>query len=190
MNSPTLITYVRSVDIFAYLSPLSSHLAEKIFSIGNPTTTSYSWSVYFFPLSAAISKLISKLSPIFTRFYNFFTSFGEFSDVTVRKWRHLSMEWPRFPNSVRQKFRVCCVPFTSYMRFSLVSNGDLSISTANGRLEPQVTSPFDSSTTVSFKCSIHTTCLARTIRQLYPFFRLSIMAESRFRPLGGVGDRK
>jgi hypothetical protein len=47
---------------------------------------------------------------------------------------------------------------------SFLNNGGLSISAARGRLEPGVTSPLDSSTMVSHKCSVHITGFARTIR--------------------------
>jgi hypothetical protein len=58
------------------------------------------------------------------------------------------IERPWFPISVQYMFRVYCVPFTSYMRFFLgQKNGDLSISAARGRARPEVTSPFESSTT-------------------------------------------
>jgi hypothetical protein len=53
-----------------------------------------------------------------------------------------------------------------------------------------VTSPFDSLTAISYKCSRHITCLAGTIRLLNPSFGLSITAKWRFRPLGFVGDRQ
>jgi hypothetical protein len=54
--------------------------------------------------------------------------------------------------------------------FSAVSSGGLSISAAWGRLK--VTSPFDSSTTVFYYCSIHFTCPTCTIRKLYSFFSI------------------
>jgi hypothetical protein len=52
--------------------------------------------------------------------------------------------------------------------FSFTKKGGLSVSIARGRLEPDATSPFDSSATVSNYCSTHITCLARTIQYLYP----------------------
>jgi hypothetical protein len=36
--------------------------------------------------------------------------------------------------------------------FSKVSDGDLSISAVKGRIKPEITSPIDSATTVSFSC--------------------------------------
>jgi hypothetical protein len=53
-----------------------------------------------------------------------------------------------------------------------------------------MTSPADLLTMVSYLCSIHETCVRCTVWKFYPLFWLSIMAERRFRPLGGVWDRK
>jgi hypothetical protein len=61
-------------------------------------------------------------------------------------------------------FRVYCEPLTSYMRCFICQNGGLSIFSARVRLEPEVTSPFDSSTADSSLCSVYILCLAGTIR--------------------------
>jgi hypothetical protein len=47
--------------------------------------------------------------------------------------------------------------------FSMVINGGLLISAAKGRIKPEVTSPFDSSKTVSYNSSICVTCLTCTV---------------------------
>jgi hypothetical protein len=97
------------------------------------------------------------------------------------------IERPRFAVSVQYMVRVYCVLFTSYLRFSLVINGDLLISAARGRLEPEVMSPFDRLTMVPYKCSLHTTIVYHApIDSYIRFFRLLVMVEPRFRPLGGL----
>jgi hypothetical protein len=59
----------------------------------------------------------------------------------------------------------------------------LSNSAAGWRNKPVVTSLLVSSTTVSYSCSLHITCLACTIRKSYSFFDYG---EGRFRPIRGV----
>jgi hypothetical protein len=54
--------------------------------------------------------------------------------------------------------------------FSLVNKGGLSISAARGRARTEVTSTIESSTTVSYQCSIHLSCLTCTISKLYSVF--------------------
>jgi hypothetical protein len=66
-----------------------------------------------------------------------------------RKWRHQSICRPRCTTSVQYMFWVYCIPFTSYRRRE-VNKYRLSISAARGRREPEVKSPLDSSTTVSY----------------------------------------
>lgn len=61
----------------------------------------------------------------------------------------------------------------------------MSISAANGRLKLEITSTFDRSTKVSYKCAVHITGLASINRNLYSY-RMSITANRRFRPLGGA----
>jgi hypothetical protein len=74
--------------------------------------------------------------------------------------------------------------------FSIVDYGGISISTARGRLTPEVTSPVDRATTVFCSCFIDIYRLSCTVSTLLALLLLPQMAERRFRPLGGVLDRK
>jgi hypothetical protein len=65
----------------------------------------------------------------------------------------------------------------------------MSISTARGRLRPEVTSPVDRATTVFSSCFVDIYCLSCTVSTLFAFLLLPKMAERRFRPLGDVLDR-
>jgi hypothetical protein len=66
----------------------------------------------------------------------------------------------------------------------------MSISTARRRLTPEVTSPVDRATTVFYSCFIDIYRLSCTVSTLLARSLLPKMAERRFRPLGGVLDRK
>jgi hypothetical protein len=57
---------------------------------------------------------------------------------------------PWFPVSVQYMVRVYCVLITSYMRFMTGEKWRFVDFGARGRFEPEVTSLFDSSTTVSY----------------------------------------
>lgn len=68
------------------------------------------------------------------------------------RWRHSFM-------LMFKAFRVCHVWFRSFRRFSIVSNGELSISAARWRSKPEVTSSIDNLTMVSFQRSRLISCL-------------------------------
>jgi hypothetical protein len=74
--------------------------------------------------------------------------------------------------------------------FLIVDYGGMSISTARGRLTPEVTSPVDRATTVFYSCFVDIYRLSCTVSTLLALLLLPKMAERRFRPLGGVLDRK
>jgi hypothetical protein len=74
--------------------------------------------------------------------------------------------------------------------FLIVDYGGMSISTARGRLTPEVTSPVDSATTVFCSCFIDIYRLYCTVSTLLALLLLLRMAERRFRPQGGVLDWK
>jgi hypothetical protein len=74
--------------------------------------------------------------------------------------------------------------------FLIVDYGGMSISTARGRLTPEVTSPVDRVTTVFSSCFVDIYRLYCTVSALFALSLLPKMAERRFRPLGGVRDRK
>jgi hypothetical protein len=74
--------------------------------------------------------------------------------------------------------------------FLIVDYGGILISTARERLTPEVTSPVDWATTVFYSCFIDIYRLSRTVSTLFALLLLPKMAERRFRPLGGVLDRK
>jgi hypothetical protein len=65
-----------------------------------------------------------------------------------------------------------------------------SISAARGRRKPEVKSPVDSPTTVFYSCFVDIYRLFCAVSTLLALLLLSKMAERRFRPLGGVLDRK
>jgi hypothetical protein len=74
--------------------------------------------------------------------------------------------------------------------FLIVDYDGISISTARGRLTPEVTSPVDRATTVFYSCFIDIYRLSCTVSKLLALLLMPKMAERRFRPLGGVLDRK
>jgi hypothetical protein len=74
--------------------------------------------------------------------------------------------------------------------FLIVDFGGMSISTARGRPRPEVTSPVDRATTVFYSCFVDIYRLSCTVSTLFALLLLPKMAERRFRPLGGVLDRK
>jgi hypothetical protein len=73
--------------------------------------------------------------------------------------------------------------------FLIVDYGGMSISTARGRLIPEVTSPVNRATTVFCSCFVDIYRLSCTVSTLLALLLLPKMAERRFRPLGGVLDR-
>jgi hypothetical protein len=74
--------------------------------------------------------------------------------------------------------------------FLIVNYGRMSISTARGRPRPEVTPPVDRATTVFCSCFVDIYRLSCTVSMLLALLLLPKMAERRFRPLGGVLDRK
>jgi hypothetical protein len=70
--------------------------------------------------------------------------------------------------------------------FLIVDYGGMSISTARGRLTPEVTSPVDRAITVFYSCFVDIYRLSCTVSTLLALLLLPKMAERRFRPLGGV----
>jgi hypothetical protein len=72
----------------------------------------------------------------------------------------------------------------------IVDYGGMSISIARGRLTPEVMSPVDRATTVFSSCFVDIYSLSRTVSTLIAHLLLPKMAERRFRPLGGMLDRK
>jgi hypothetical protein len=74
--------------------------------------------------------------------------------------------------------------------FLIVDYGGISISTVRGRLTPEVTSPVDRATTVFYSCFVDIYRVSCTVSTLLALLLLPQTAERRFRPLGGVWDRK
>jgi hypothetical protein len=74
--------------------------------------------------------------------------------------------------------------------FLIVDYGGISISTARGRLTPEVMTLVDRATTVFFSCFVDIYCLSCTVSTLLGLLLLPKMAERRVRQLGGVLDRK
>jgi hypothetical protein len=74
--------------------------------------------------------------------------------------------------------------------FLIVDYGGTSISTAMGRLTPEVTSPVDRASTVFFSCYVDIYRLSCTVSTLLALLLLPKMAERNFRPLGDVLDWK
>jgi hypothetical protein len=106
------------------------------------------------------------------------------SDVTNRKLDHgVSSVSHTYFLSNMHRFKVILV-------FVIVDYGEMSVSTARGRLKLEVLSPVDRATTVSYQCPIHVSCLLYTVHMLFTFFHWSFMAVCRFRPLWGVLNRK
>jgi hypothetical protein len=73
--------------------------------------------------------------------------------------------------------------------FMVVDYGGMWISTARGRLRPQVRSPVDRATTVFYSCFVDNYRLSCTVSTSLALFLMPKMAERRFRPLRGVLDR-
>jgi hypothetical protein len=65
----------------------------------------------------------------------------------------------------------------------------MSISTARGRLTPEVTSPVDRATTVFSSCFVDNYRQSVSVSTLLALLLLPKMAETRFRLLGGALDR-
>jgi hypothetical protein len=80
--------------------------------------------------------------------------------------------------------------FTVIPHVLVIDFGGMWISTARGRLRPEVRSPVDRVTTVFYSCFVDTYRLSYTVSTLLGLFLLPKMVERRFRPLGGVLDRK
>jgi hypothetical protein len=76
--------------------------------------------------------------------------------------------------------------------FLIVDYGGMSMSTstARGRLTPEMRSPVDRATTVFYSCFVDNYRLSCNVLTLLALLSLPKMAERRFRPLGGVLDRK
>jgi hypothetical protein len=74
--------------------------------------------------------------------------------------------------------------------FLVVDYGGMSISTARGRLRTEMRSTADRATTVFSSCFVDIYRLSCTVLTLLALFLLLKMAERRFRPLGGVIERK
>jgi hypothetical protein len=74
--------------------------------------------------------------------------------------------------------------------FLIVDYGGMSISTARGRLTPEVTSPVDMATPVFYSCFVDIYRASCNVSTLLALLLLQKMAERRFRPLGGVLYRK
>jgi hypothetical protein len=86
------------------------------------------------------------------------------SDVTSRQSDHdFQLVFNTSFESMAHRLQVIC-------DVSLINNGDLSISAARGRARPEVTSPIESWTTVSYWCSVHISCLTCTVSMLYSIF--------------------
>jgi hypothetical protein len=76
------------------------------------------------------------------------------------------------------------------LTFLIVDYGGMSISTTSRRLTPEMKSPVDGATTVFYSCFVDIYRLSYTVSTLLALFLLPKMVERRFRPLGGVLDRK
>jgi hypothetical protein len=72
--------------------------------------------------------------------------------------------------------------------FLIVDYGGISISTARGRLTPEVTSPVNRATTVFYSCFVDTYRLSCTVSTLLALLLLPKMAERRFQQVGGALD--
>jgi hypothetical protein len=72
----------------------------------------------------------------------------------------------------------------------IVDYGGISISTAWGRLIPEVTLPVDRATTVLYSCFVEIYCLSCTVSTILALFLLPETVKRRFWPLGGVFDWK
>jgi hypothetical protein len=119
---------------------------EKVFSMNIPTTASYLWSTDTFSLSPAISKLFANFhrpSHLLRHFMSSVTS-ETGSDVTRRESDH------GFLSVLNTNFRSMAARSEVKCDFSMVNNGGLSILATRRHLQPEVTSLFDSSTTVSY----------------------------------------
>jgi hypothetical protein len=74
--------------------------------------------------------------------------------------------------------------------FLIVDYGGMSISTGRGHLRPEMRSPVDRATKVFYSCFVDIYRLSCTVSTLLALFLLPKMVERRFRPQGGVLDRK
>jgi hypothetical protein len=74
--------------------------------------------------------------------------------------------------------------------FLIVDYGGISISTARGRLTPELTPPVDRATTVFYSYFVDIYRLSCTVSTLLALLLLPKMSKRRFRPPGGVLDRK
>jgi hypothetical protein len=74
--------------------------------------------------------------------------------------------------------------------FMIVDYGGMWISTARGRLTPEERSPVDRATTVFYSCFVDIYRLSCPVSTLLALLLLPKMVERRFRPLGGMLDRK
>jgi hypothetical protein len=111
--------------------------------------------------------------------------------VANRKLRRHSIVRPRFPISVQYILLVWHAQFESCTYFFLIVDySGISISTARGHLTPDMTSPVDRATTIFYSCFVDIYRLSCTVSTLLALLLLPKMAERRFRPLGGVLDRK
>jgi hypothetical protein len=116
--------------------------------------------------------------------------FRPLEGVANRKQNRHSIVRPRFPINVRYILLAWHAQFESYTHFLTVDYDGMSISTGRWRLTPEVTSPVDRATTVFSSCFIDIYRLSCTVSTLLALLLLPKMAERRFRPLGGVLDRK
>jgi hypothetical protein len=85
---------------------------------------------------------------------------------------------------------VGCTVLKLYPGFFIVDYGGMSISTARGRLRPEMWSPVDKATTVLYSCFVDNYRLSCTVSTLLALLLLPKMVERRFRPIGGVLDGK
>jgi hypothetical protein len=69
--------------------------------------------------------------------------------------------------------------------FVIVDYDGISISTARGRLTPEVMSLVDRATTVFYSCFVDIYRLSCTVSTLFALLLLPKMVDRRFRPLGG-----
>jgi hypothetical protein len=95
---------------------------------------------------------------------------------------------PRFSFSIQYTLLVYMHHFKVIIHpFFIVNYGEMSISTARGRLRPEVTPPVDRATTVFYSCFVNNYRLSSTVSTLSALFLLPKMAiDVRLRPLGGV----
>jgi hypothetical protein len=73
---------------------------------------------------------------------------------------------------------------------SIDDYGGMPISTAGGRLRREMTSPVDRATAIFCSCFVDIYRLSCTVSTLLALLLLPKLSGRRFRPLGGVLDRK